>query len=49
MAQVLILPVYHPVMEEGLKTALRDAQKQIEPQFSPLEGLRCEETIVLQG
>lgn len=49
VAQVLILPVYHPVMEEGLKTALQEAQKQIEPQFSHLEGLRCEETIVLQG
>ena len=30
VAQVLELPFYHPVVEEGLRTALRDAQAQID-------------------
>jgi dihydrolipoamide dehydrogenase len=47
--QVLALPFYHPVMEEGLRTALRDAASQIVTQHPPLEMLRCEETIVLRG
>ena len=49
VTQVLALPFYHPVMEEGLRTALRDAASQIIPQHPPLEVLRCEETIVLRG
>ena len=49
VAQVLALPFYHPVMEEGLRTALRDAASQIKTQHPPLEVLRCEETIVLRG
>lgn len=49
VAQVLALPFYHPVMEEGLRTALRDAASQINAPHPPLEVLRCEETIVLRG
>lgn len=49
VAQVLVLPFYHPVIEEGLRTALRDAAKQINTQLHSLEGLRCEESIVLRG
>ena len=30
VSEVLKLPFYHPVVEEGLRTALRDAAKQIE-------------------
>lgn len=30
VAQMLALPFYHPVVEEGLRTALRDAQSQLE-------------------
>jgi dihydrolipoamide dehydrogenase len=28
--EVLALPFYHPVVEEGLRTALRDAQSQLD-------------------
>ena len=30
VAQVLALPFYHPVVEEGLRTALRDAQTRLD-------------------
>lgn len=30
VSQILELPFYHPVIEEGLRTALRDAQEKIE-------------------
>jgi dihydrolipoamide dehydrogenase len=30
VAQVLALPFYHPVVEEGLRTALRDAQVKLD-------------------
>jgi dihydrolipoamide dehydrogenase len=30
IAQMLDMPFYHPVIEEGLRTALRDAQAKIE-------------------
>ena len=39
--QVLSLPFYHPVLEEGLRTALRDAAGQTSTALSPLEVLRC--------
>jgi dihydrolipoamide dehydrogenase len=39
--QVLSLPFYHPVLEEGLRTALRDAAAQTTTALSPLEVLRC--------
>ncbi|MCZ6895216.1 MAG: dihydrolipoyl dehydrogenase, partial [Gammaproteobacteria bacterium] len=29
MTQMLEMPFYHPVIEEGLRTALRDARKQL--------------------
>jgi len=37
--QVLRLPFYHPVIQEGLRTALRDAAKQIDPDFNEIEQL----------
>lgn len=39
--QTLSLPFYHPVLEEGLRTALRDAANQVEGERPPLEVLRC--------
>jgi dihydrolipoamide dehydrogenase len=30
IAQMLEMPFYHPVVEEGLRTALRDARAQLE-------------------
>ena len=41
--EVLSLPFYHPVVEEGLRTALRDAAKQVSTPPRPLEVLRCED------
>jgi len=38
--QVLRLPFYHPVIEEGLRTALGRAAKQLEGEFS-IEHLLC--------
>lgn len=38
---ILSLPFYHPVIEEGLRTALRDAARQTESPQPPLEVLRC--------
>ena len=29
LADLIAMPFYHPVLEEGLRTALRDAQKQL--------------------
>jgi len=29
VAQMLDMPFYHPVVEEGLRTALRDAQAKL--------------------
>ena len=31
IAQMLDMPFYHPVIEEGLRTALRDVAKQLKP------------------
>ena len=39
--QALSLPFYHPVLEEGVRTALRDAAKQVSDEPPPLELLRC--------
>ncbi|MFH1355843.1 MAG: dihydrolipoyl dehydrogenase [bacterium] len=39
----LTLPYYHPVLEEGLRTALRDAAAQIEKQAPNMEVLRCQD------
>ena len=41
--EVLSLPFYHPVVEEGLRTAFREAAKQLESHPSPLEILRCQD------
>lgn len=35
--QVLALPFYHPVIEEGLRTALRDLRDKVEEQQPPIE------------
>lgn len=39
--QALTLPFYHPVLEEGLRTALRHAARQLDDAPPPLEVLRC--------
>ena len=41
--QVLSLPFYHPVIEEGLRTAFRDLAEQLEGRMSPLDIFRCED------
>ena len=41
--QALAMPFYHPVVEEGLRTALRDLAGKIPGERSPLELMRCEE------
>lgn len=41
--EVLSLPFYHPVLEEGIRTALRHAESQLESDGSPLEVLRCQD------
>ncbi len=38
--EALRLPFYHPVVEEGLRTALRDALKKVSPEVA-LELFRC--------
>lgn len=47
--QVLSLPFYHPVLEEGLRTAFRDLANQIEIEPGKLELLRCQEPPVEVG
>ena len=39
--EMLQMPFYHPVIEEGLRTALREAQLQLDEDF--LEIIRCSE------
>ena len=39
--EALTLPFYHPVVEEGLRTALRDVVKKIDPTLNQSEILRC--------
>ena len=41
--QALSLPFYHPVVEEGLRTALRGLASKSPDACSPLEILRCED------
>jgi len=38
---VLALPFYHPVIEEGLRTALRDLMSKLEEKRHPIELARC--------
>jgi len=42
--ETLALPFYHPVIEEGLRTAIRDAAHQVEAPANLLEVLRCKDT-----
>lgn len=41
--KALSLPFYHPVLEEALRTALRDAAVQVEVDAPVLEILRCQD------
>jgi dihydrolipoamide dehydrogenase len=41
--EMLTMPFYHPVIEEGLRTALRDARDQLEAD-EKLELFRCQDT-----
>lgn len=41
--QMLSLPFYHPVLEEGLRTALRSAVSKLSIPRGPLEILRCQD------
>lgn len=41
--QVLQMPFYHPVIEEGLRTALKDAAYKLERRFRDIELMRCAE------
>lgn len=43
VTEMLSMPFYHPVVEEGLRTALRDARTKI-PSASNLELFRCNDT-----
>lgn len=35
--EMLQLPFYHPTIEEGMRTALRDLSKQIKTQHQPFD------------
>ena len=39
VGQLLEMPFYHPVLEEGLRTALRDAARQLQPGAAPASDL----------
>jgi dihydrolipoyl dehydrogenase len=41
--EVLELPYYHPVLEEGLRSALRDLAKKVDLQAPKFEILRCQD------
>jgi dihydrolipoamide dehydrogenase len=41
--QVLQMPFYHPVIEEGLRTALKDAAYKLERRIRDIELMRCAE------
>lgn len=41
--QALSMPFYHPVVEEGLRTALRDLAGKVAAESTPLELMRCED------
>ena len=43
VGEVLRLPFYHPVVEEGLRTALRDLAKKLPEKRSALEVAVCQE------
>lgn len=46
VAEALAMPFYHPVVEEGLRTALRDLNSKLDLPASPLEVLRCQDAPV---
>ena len=41
--EVLSMPFYHPVLEEGLRTAFRALAAKVTAESPPLEVLRCED------
>lgn len=41
VAQILAMPIYHPVLEEGMRTALRQLQRQLTTD-KPFDLSRCE-------
>jgi len=41
--EALALPFYHPVLEEGMRTAIRDLANQVDIDPTVLEVLRCED------
>lgn len=41
--QVLQMPFYHPTIEEGLRTALKDAAYKLERKIRDIEVMRCAE------
>jgi len=43
---LLQLPFYHPVVEEGLRTALRDLSQQVQTRRSPFDLAFCDSTAV---
>lgn len=43
VSELLVRPYYHPVIEEGLRTALRDLARQVGSQCSEFDLLRCED------
>ncbi len=44
--QMLQMPFYHPVLEEGLRTALREAASRVRKKQSELELVCCESSAV---
>ncbi|MDY6824582.1 MAG: dihydrolipoyl dehydrogenase [Thermodesulfobacteriota bacterium] len=44
MDKILSLPFYHPTLEEGLRTAIRDVIGQAQSPRPTMETLRCQET-----
>jgi dihydrolipoamide dehydrogenase len=43
---LLQLPFYHPVVEEGLRTALRDLAQQVQIHCPPFDLAFCDSTAV---
>ena len=46
LADLLKMPYYHPVLEEGLRTALRDAARELKIPISYNEIMRCKDNPV---
>ena len=42
--EILAMPFYHPTVEEGVRTALRDASKQLDLASTGIELFRCGDT-----